>query len=122
MARKVLNVPIDQKSFQQGDVIIDGGVNLVNAIKTNVKSVLQEGEHTGHRHQFAEAEIPVFTFDKNFKEKAWNDVVNKVFSLKEAQPLTHEEHKPIQLPPDNYKVTIVREYDYIQDLTVRVAD
>jgi hypothetical protein len=36
--------------------------------------------------------------------------------------VTHEEHKPLPIPPGKYQIGRVKEYDFLQELERRVVD
>jgi len=75
------------------------------------KSVLAEGEATGHAHRLA-ADVEV---------TEENDGV-RVFSLAEGTEVRHEEHGVVKLPKGDYFSDIVREQDHFADEARRVAD
>ena len=108
--------------FQQGDVIITHTEGVPDeATPLGSKGVVQEGEHTGHKHQFAEP-IRMYTTDQDHGSKQWNDVMGKILELTTPQALKHEEHNPITLPPGTFRVSIIQEYDYEAEESRRVAD
>ena len=98
---------------QQGDVIfhlekIPEG--KFSKIKTNV---IQEGEATGHAHRLHDGEYE-FIQDTKTKERYLRVVKDSV--------VRHEEHKPITLPPGDYRIGIVREYDHFDEEVRAVVD
>lgn len=64
------------------------------------KSVLAEGEVTGHAHVL---DMPVEVTEREDRARE--------FSLTKKATVKHEEHKPITLPPGDYVSDIVRESD-----------
>jgi hypothetical protein len=88
--------------FRQGDVLLllnspignDHGLKLPHL-------VLAEGEVTGHKHQITVGQAELY-------EK---DGVLLLRVLSETATLTHEEHKPIQIPQGTWIVRIQREYE-----------
>ena len=58
----------------------------------------------------------------NYNNKAGVDVPEAFEVCEETVVLTHEEHKPIELPPGKYIVKIVREFDHIAGRSRYVAD
>lgn len=102
--------------YQQGDVLIEA----VDSVPADAKIVpakdrgfvLAEGEVTGHAHVIDKVA------DIEFVEKGG------MFYLKVKKPATvrHEEHKPITIPPGNYRVRGVREYDHFAEEARRVID
>lgn len=98
--------------IQQGDTLYFPEAlpkDLVE-LKTNV---VQEGEATGHAHRLHGEGFQLFEQPKT-KEKFLRVV--------EPTALRHEEHKEITLPPGDYRVGIVREYDHFSEEARRVAD
>lgn len=72
--------------------------------------VLAKGETTGHKH-VARGEIEAYEQDG-------------VLYLRVNSPseVTHEEHMPISLPPGEWQVGQVREYDPFSEECRKVAD
>ena len=126
------------KKYQQGDVVmlkVDD-----DYFKDNVRSgeeiasyntqshnnpVLAFGEVTGHKHQIHmkdmldKAEV---TLHMGYRGEAGIDVPEAFEVCEETVTLTHEEHKPINIPPGKYVVRIVREFDHIAGRSRNVAD
>lgn len=103
--------------IQQGDVLIHRITHLPNgtaAVPTTGRHVLAEGENTGHAHAIApQAGVRLYSLD---------EILYLVNETDEAITVTHEEHKPVQVPPGVYKIGIVREYDYLAQEAVPVRD
>lgn len=100
------------KVYQHGDVVLVETTKLpagLTPIKTNV---LQEGEMTGHAHRLYGDGFTVFEDVKK----------NKYLTLVEPVSLRHEEHHEIVMPPGDWEVRIVREYDHFKEEARRVAD
>lgn len=93
--------------LQQGDVLVTSVNNIpVNASKLNPDKlrgwVLAEGEATGHAHTIAEVEaVEMYEQGGVYFLCAKADV-----------PVRHQEHGVITIPKGNWKVGIVKEYDY----------
>lgn len=124
--------------YQQGDVVMyrvdDGhfakfansGENSTSYKgKTNTKAILAFGEVTGHTHRvemndmLEEAGV---TLHMNYNRTAGKDVP-KSFSVEGADvTLIHEEHDDVVLPPGNYVVRIVKEFNHITRRAQYVAD
>lgn len=98
--------------LQQGDVIIEPAEIPGDTIKVST-NILQEGEATGHAHRLFDGDYQVF---ENPKTK------EKHLRLVTPTALRHEEHKEIILPPGDYRIGIVREYDHFSEEARRVAD
>ena len=134
---------MEYKKYQQGDVVmlkvdddyfkdnVRSGMkaNSEEAVSYNTQShnnpVLAFGEVTGHKHQIHmkdmldKAEV---TLHMGYNREAGIDVPEAFEVCKETVVLTHEEHKPIELPPGKYIVKIVREFDHIAGRSRYVAD
>ena len=129
---------MEYKKYQQGDVVMlkvddayfkDNAVNKGNDASYNTQShnnpVLAFGEVTGHKHQIHmkdmldKAEV---TLHMGYNGKSGIDVPDAFEVCEETVILTHEEHKPIELPPGKYIVKIVREFDHIAGRSRYVAD
>lgn len=98
--------------WQQGDVLIKPAVIPADAVATK-GSVLQEGEATGHAHRLHGDGFTVYENPKTRKRH---------LRLVKPTALRHEEHKEIALPPGDYEIDIVREYDHFEEEARRVAD
>lgn len=77
-------------------------------------NVLQEGEHTGHAHRLHGDGFTVFEHPTT-KQKHLRIV-------KAPVALRHEEHNKIDVPPGDYEVRIVKEYDHFEEETRNVVD
>lgn len=87
------------KPIRQGDVILEPipqseGKKLPHLI-------LAEGEVTGHTHRISDGKAELY-------EK---DGILFLRVLSPTATLTHEEHKPIQIPHGSWVVRIQREYE-----------
>jgi len=100
--------------YQHGDVLLHQSQihSNVSPIDTNV---LQEGEHTGHAHRIHSDPTDYQVFEDPKTKEKFLRVVRPV-SLK------HEEHHERIIPPGEYKVGIVREYDHFIEEARQVAD
>lgn len=99
--------------WQHGDVLVKAIDELPAGLVEAKTNVLQEGEATGHAHRLYGDGFTVFEEPKT-KEK--------YLRLVQPAALRHEEHKQIDLPPGNYRIGIVREYDHFSEEARRVAD
>lgn len=95
--------------YQQGDVLITK-IDCIKGRKLNHK-ILAEGEVTGHKHVITIGEGDLYEENGTLYLHCETECV-----------VTHEEHKPITLPEGDYKIGIVREYDYITEEVRRVQD
>ena len=99
--------------LQQGDVLLKP-TNFTSDLVEIKTNVLQEGEHTGHAHRLHGDGFTVFEHPAT-KRKHLRVVKGGVM-------LRHEEHKAFEVPPGDYDVDIVREYDHFEEETRQVAD
>lgn len=90
------------KPIRQGDVIL---MPMQQAVAMGDKRLphltLAEGEVTGHRHRISDGKAELYEKDGVLYLKV----------LSESATLTHEEHKPIQIPQGNWMIRIQREYE-----------
>lgn len=102
--------------YQQGDVLMIPCKSIPAAAKPvlakNGRLTLAEGEATGHSHSImAEKGAELRRHDQTM-----------FLTLKEPTTITHEEHKPIDLPAGTYEIRLVREVDPFADEIRRVQD
>ena len=92
---------------------------------TESKAILAFGEVTGHTHRINMADMleeTGVTLHMDYNNEAGKDVP-KAFTVTGAEvKLDHEEHDTITLPPGNYVVKIVREFNHITRRAQYVAD
>ena len=104
--------------IQQGDVVLV----LIDKIPSDLKKVkadvLQEGEATGHAHRLHGNDFEIFAPKGPYN----NETARKHLRIVKPTLLKHEEHREIKLPPGDYEVRVVREYDHFLEETRRVAD
>lgn len=101
------------KIFQQGDVLLIP-CEIIGDPKSLKTGVIQEGEHTGHAHRFMPSDDAMLFEQPKTKKRH--------LRLLKPTTITHEEHKPIDLPPGDYEVRIVREYDHFKEESRAVLD
>ncbi len=77
-------------------------------------NVVAEGEATGHAHRLTGEDAMVW-------QRSAKDGTREIDAPNGAT-LSHEEHKPINLPAGEYACDIVREHDPITKRAVRVID
>ena len=93
--------------------------------QTNTKAVLAFGEVTGHTHRVEMSEMlkdAGVKLHMNYNGQAGKDVPQAFEVLNEPVELQHEEHDTVTLPPGNYVVKIVREFNHITRRAQYVAD
>jgi hypothetical protein len=134
---------IKYTKYQQGDVVMyklddedfkdysneskaSSGYDIVNySGQTNTKAVFAFGEVTGHTHRVEMSEMlkdAGVSLHMDYKRTAGVDVPNAFEVHNESVELQHEEHDTITLPPGNYVVKIVREFNHITRRAQYVAD
>lgn len=98
--------------YQHGDVVLVVKPMPDDLTKLSTK-VIQEGESTGHAHRLHTQSAEI-----------WEHPKTKARHLRIVEPsaLRHEEHKEIMLPPGEYEVRIVREFDHFKEEARRVID
>ena len=99
---------------QQGDVLIkriNGLPAKAKEMKELKTNVLKEGEFTGHAHRIAAGQYKLYEHKKNM-------ILLALTMLK----IQHEEHNLINLPPGEYIVDSVKEYDHLNEESRAVAD
>jgi hypothetical protein len=95
------------KVFRQGDVIIqtieqiEGNKIDCATAHPSDRLILAEGEVTGHKHRISEGQAELYDRDGILYLKV----------LSETAILSHEEHKAIAIPQDNWMIRIQREYE-----------
>ena len=98
--------------YQQGDVkIIECSIPSDAKKKKCSKIVLAEGETTGHAHVIdGEAELL--------------ELGDKIFLrvLSGNTSVIHEEHKAFKIPPGEYEISKVLEYDHFLEEARKVSD
>ena len=135
---------VEYVKYQQGDVVMyklndedfkeysnetKGGSDSypINNYKgqSNTKAVLAFGEVTGHTHRVEMSDMlknAGVSLHMDYNRKAGVDVPNAFEVHNESVELQHEEHDTITLPPGNYVVKIVREFNHITRRAQYVAD
>jgi hypothetical protein len=97
--------------FQQGDCLI----KQVNQIPDNATSkedrILVEGEHTGHAHRVAGRTAMLYLVGLTCYLRTFEDT-----------PIEHEEHRTIVLPPGDWQIDRVQEFDHFKEEARRVMD
>jgi hypothetical protein len=122
-----------QVKYQHGDVLIRPTDNelaeeSLSSGKTiqlggggDDRIVLAKGEATGHAHAIDMLNLPSDVVVTTYGSE-WRNNVDLLGIKGGDVVLTHEEHKPITLPPGNYEVTIVREFDHLAGRARNVWD
>lgn len=100
------------KLYQQGDVLIQAATIPAGQRKPAGR-VLAHGEVTGHAHRLTEASDGLLV--------EIDGVLYLSVGARGAE-IVHEEHLPISLPPGEYRVRRVREYDHFAEEARQVRD
>ena len=135
--------PVEYTKYQQGDVVMyklndedfktfsnenkaGESYPIVNYTgQTDTKAVFAFGEVTGHTHRVEMSDMlknAGVSLHMDYNRKAGVDVPNAFEVHNESVELQHEEHDTITLPPGNYVVKIVREFNHITRRAQYVAD
>lgn len=102
------------KQLQQGDVLMRSCTKIPKDAKVKKHArgwVLAEGEVTGHAHEVIGEGVEVLEKDGVL-----------YLSAPKGGTIKHEEHKAFTIPPGNYTVGIVKEYDHFLEEARQVAD
>ena len=99
--------------LQQGDVLLKPNT-IPPQSKATEGNVLQEGEHTGHAHRLHGEGFTVFEHPTTKRKH--------LRVVKEGVMLRHEEHKAFAVPPGDYEISIVKEFDHFEEETREVVD
>ena len=124
----VVMYKLNDKDFKQYDNEDKNSINYEIANykgNTSTKAVLAFGEVTGHTHRVEMSEMlkgAGVSLHMDYKREAGVDVPNAFEVHNESVELQHEEHDTITLPPGNYVVKIVREFNHITRRAQYVAD
>ena len=100
-------------TFQQGDVLGRKLDSMPEGDKTIIgrkRLVLAHGE-SGHSHIIEDDEAELIQLGERM-----------LLKLSKTATLTHDEHKPITLPPGIWEIGRVTEYDWISRMERQVMD
>ena len=143
MSDKKEKKAVKYTKYQQGDVVMyklsdedfkeysnenkSGDGYPINDYKgqSNTKAVLAFGEVTGHTHRVEMSDMlknAGISLHMGYGREAGTDVPEAFEVHNESVELQHEEHDTITLPPGNYVVKIVREFNHITRRAQYVAD
>lgn len=103
--------------LQQGDVLLSPVQSIPDACKKLSDKrgvVLAEGEITGHYHGIAESS-GVELLEAPDRTRFLRVTASRA-------TLTHQEHKPVTIGCGTYRLGIVREKDWFQDMVRNVVD
>jgi hypothetical protein len=97
--------------YQQGDVTIKPVDAIPDRANATDSRVLAEGEATGHKHVAEAEDVRLFLHEGTL-----------YMSAPMGTTVVHEEHGPLIIPPGEYQIGIVREYDHFAEEARRVID
>lgn len=103
---------MNQEIIQQGDVQLFPEP-IPHGLEKLKGNVVQEGEHTGHAHRLFDGNFQLFECPKT-----------KARHLRVLEPVNfrHEEHKTLTIPPGDYRIGIIQQWDYDTEESKRVID
>uniref|UniRef100_A0A6M3JK64 Uncharacterized protein n=1 Tax=viral metagenome TaxID=1070528 RepID=A0A6M3JK64_9ZZZZ len=107
--------------IQQGDVLfkrVDMPESIWNKLDQRSNPVLVEGEATGHHHAIATDTLLESLSDILYEDDNGDLYIRNTKEI----TITHQEHKPVTLPPGQWKVDRVREYDHFAEEADYVKD
>jgi hypothetical protein len=97
--------------YQQGDVLLKSVDQVPSGATPELEAVLAEGEATGHRHKaLGEGVLVLNLRDARF------------LSAPTGAEVVHPEHRTIKIPPGDYQIDRVREYDHFREEKRPVRD
>lgn len=106
-----------QSLYRQGDVMFIPCKNVPSGTKRNNGTVAY-GEVTGHSHRIADlATAEVLECADDLYLKVSEEGVS--LSGEPGATVIHDEHRPLNLPPGNYRVRIQTEYSPVVIREVR---
>ena len=98
--------------FQQGDVLLRTVLSIPSgAARKQTRAVLAYGEATGHCHEAIGEGVELYERDGVL-----------YLAAPAGARVTHQEHQAVALPPGNYQVGIVQEYDHFAEEARSVQD
>jgi hypothetical protein len=101
----------DQEWYQQGDVTIKPVASIPAGATNQDTRVLAEGEATGHKHLAAAEDVRLFLHEGALYMHAPSGTT-----------IVHEEHHVLDVPPGDYLIGQVREYDHFTEAARPVID
>lgn len=80
------------------------------------------GEVTGHSHTFRNQPSDINIISYGINNTSVGETPRYVNIEGGTATITHEEHKPLDIAPGHYRVSIVREWDHIGEFSRSVVD
>lgn len=99
------------KYFQAGDLLFFEGAKIPKDVTEKKDGVILHSDTTGHSHKVIGPEAKLYLKDGK-----------TYISTSEIAILTHPEHKDLALPPGNYEMRIVQEFDHLAEESRNVID
>ena len=99
------------RQIQQGDVLLRVIEAIPHDAKRKNNTILAYGEVTHNKHEVIGEGVEVFEQDGTLYVRA-----------PVGGTIQHQEHQPITLPPGDYQIGIVREYDHFAEEARQVRD
>ena len=90
--------------YQQGDVTIKPIAAIPTGATDTNSRVLAEGEATGHKHLAEAEDVTLYLHERVLYMHAPTGTT-----------VVHEEHGPLIIPPGEYQIGIVREFDHFAE-------
>lgn len=101
-----------QDYFQHGDLLLKKIDKIPDGAVEKKSDIILSGEHTNHHHRIARnAQAVILVLGAIQYLRVFDDT-----------PITHEEHKERILPPGDYEIDQVREFDHFKEEAKRVID
>ncbi|MFN2598979.1 MAG: hypothetical protein ABR563_17545 [Pyrinomonadaceae bacterium] len=97
--------------YQQGDVTIKPVARIPEGASPLGSRVLAEGEATGHKHLAEAEDVRLFMHEGTLYMR-----------VPSGTRVVHEEHRGIAIPPGDYLVGKVREYDHFAERSLPAHD
>lgn len=98
--------------YRHGDILFKQIDNLPKSLVKKADRIVAYGEATGHKHQFLDEGVSVWLLNGEISHITADAIA----------PITHEEHKRIDILPGNYEIIHEREYDYFEEEISKVID
>jgi len=97
--------------LQHGDVLLQQVERLPEGVTKLNHGVVMDGEATGHKHQISTKTSTLWELEGQL-----------YLEVEAPTVITHDEHKPIEIPEGIYHIGQVREYDYLREMERNVVD
>jgi hypothetical protein len=98
--KKAKKTKLDNKMFRQGDLLFIPCQEIPKDAVEQPDGIVARGESTGHMHRIADTQ----------RAMLYMLLGNMYIKARYETEVKHEEHKPIILPPGEWKIKRQREY------------